>query len=58
VIKVGGSKRKRPRSITTGIVPAGYVMPAVDDEPEEPVDDEVLEEERRTMRMKGGGKDD
>jgi len=50
VIKVGGSKRRR-RSITTGIVPAGYVMPGPT---EEPVDDEVLEEERRTMRMKGG----
>jgi hypothetical protein len=53
VIKVGGSKRRR-RSITTGIVPPGYVMPAVDEQLEEPVDDEVLEEERRTMRMKGG----
>ena len=57
MIKVGGSKRKRPRSITTGWAPPGYVMPAVDEQLEEPVDDEVLEEERRTMRMKGG-KDD
>ena len=56
---VGAKKRKpgRPRKprlplSTAGTFPEGYALPKPG---EEPVDDEVLEEERRTLRMKGGG---